>query len=536
MTLFDRMRAIHRSLHRGARHRTHLADIDIRVAVTGSRCTRAVTKWLHSLLTDRGFDVCTWLGGPEPCMFSGAFRYQVDPGVRGLATSIQRAGPCDVLLVENPAEDEYSLRIRNNRLISPHHVLVTNIRPDHGVFGDWKATARAFARSTPSGTRLYCMPPNGKVRRVLRTELARRDAQLIAVSRGDGLGRVPDQECVQVMDEFLTEVDGVGLGDDSAWYRADLRPRWTTISGIRVGTATMVFDTATLEQYRQSVFESTEIQAVVELTAGHDARSAAYVRYLNELGAVGIVRKARIIGSGVDPAVNHLTVPVIVHDQPDPTSVLQAAIADRMPVMAWSTAPSPFLAAFADVVRDTAETDFQRPIRERVRHEDIAIVGSMTNIRRAFREAVADASAIIVIDFTEAWRQWITQWRAAGNGPSLVVITGPASGGRESTGGVGLTVEVIDHPENLDRVLLAIDESIEAAEVPPVVIFASVSDFVGAIDQSSGLEFVEILGERIRQSGGVGYLHVERAMLDESFSAVLDRRFAEFERHDLFPV
>lgn len=528
MTLAGPFGSVQKALRRGHVHSELLSEIDMRVVVTGSRHTRTVVKWLHGILTDRGYDTCAWLTNQNACLLADGFQFPFTDGVRGLTESMHRAGPSEVLIVENSGPDSYEMRAMNQRLVEPHAILLTNIRPDHGVFGDRRKTAQAIARSIPRNTRVFSGETNPTVTRILTRELARRDVTVTPVSVPDAHGAIPESQCAYVLNSFLHAFDDSGLGEHLDRYVNHLRPRWTEVSGTRIFNATDVTDTETLTHLYEWLFsqQPTTFQPVYAIANGHDARTAAFVRYFNDLARRGVIRQARFIGPDLAPAVRAAEFPVIRHEDTDASAVLRAVLSDDWPVIAVANAESPFLEEFGAAIQGRARAERQRFHTVASHASPIRLVDTIDGPEIVDHLGGGNAdSNLVVIDHSGRVAEWIHEWEDAGRSGNLAIISisdgDPAAPPRDRP----ISVELVTEATDLDYVLLLVEEYLGEADGPPVVWYDSINTLLGSVDLSSGLEFLRILAGQILDAEGVGYFQIDRSTLDERAMHRIERVF-----------
>ena len=124
-----------RFLPRGRAHRRRLADLDVRVAVTGTRGKSTAVAWLYEALAARGYDVYAKVTGEEPqSMYAGVSHpIERDGPVRLYETEreIRRFDPADAIVVENQGIREYTTRLVSADYVDPTIVVLTNVRRDH---------------------------------------------------------------------------------------------------------------------------------------------------------------------------------------------------------------------------------------------------------------------------------------------------------------------------------------------------------------------------------------------------------------------
>ncbi|MFB6161089.1 MAG: hypothetical protein ABEJ61_07930 [Haloferacaceae archaeon] len=176
-----------RLLTRGRTHRDRLADVDVRIAVSGVRGKSSLTAWLHDAFVARGYDTYAKVTGERPHSLYNGHRHPIErTGPTKLyetAREIRRFDPRDVVVVENQGIREYTTRLVNEDYVDPTIVVVTNVRRDHldTLGANEFEIARALARSVPAGTRVVTAERNEVLAAYLERELARRDATLTRV-------------------------------------------------------------------------------------------------------------------------------------------------------------------------------------------------------------------------------------------------------------------------------------------------------------------------------------------------------------------
>ncbi|MFC7225829.1 Mur ligase family protein [Salinirubellus salinus] len=351
----DDRRPRRRALTRGRDHRRRLADIDVRIAVTGTRGKSSMVTWLHEAFVARGYDTYAKVTGEEPhSLYNGTLHPIERSGPVKLyetAAELRRFVPVDVLVVENQGIREYTTRLVNEDYVEPTLVVLTNVRRDHlDTLGEgYLGIARSLARSVPPGVQVVTGERNPEVLAYLERELARRDATLVrAVGPEVPLDPAAEQVALLEAALVLAGVTPLTTAEREA-FAGRFEMAWARVPGGRVFDAANVNDVESTELVRRALQGDTPevFQPVVYLRADRPGRTATYVQYLNWLAEAGLVEQVRVVGAHRDVLTRRLRVPVVAHDEriESAAEVLDAALADGWPVVLMGNAVPPFAQA-----------------------------------------------------------------------------------------------------------------------------------------------------------------------------------------------
>jgi len=349
-------------LTRRDRHRDRLADIDVRISVSGTRGKSTLVRWFHDELADRGYDTYAKVTGTDPLSIYNGREWVVPRSGRTTLyeneRELRKFFPMDAVVLENQGITPYTTRLFNTRYVDPTLVVVTNVREDHlDTLGEDRGRiARSLARSIPEGTHVICGEQGASLRRYLSKELNQRGATVTFVDiPGEFLG-TPGAELVYCLDEALREVDGQGLDPDRAeTYLESLRVEWKHLPEGRVLDAAAVNDVQSTEATRRALRGGTTdvIQPLVYLRHDRPGRTASYARYLDLLAEQGHVEQARIVNGHARAFDARTDVPVVIHsasEQPD--AVLSEALGDGWPVILMGNATPEFMQELSRVVEE----------------------------------------------------------------------------------------------------------------------------------------------------------------------------------------
>lgn len=349
---------------RSDRHQDRLAEIDIRLSVSGTRGKSTIVRWLHDELLDRDYDTYAKLTGTEPIsMYNGRER-QIER--RGRTTlyenelEIRRYFPMDAIVVENQGITPYTTRLVNTRYVDPTVVVVTNVREDHlDTLGeDRERVVRALARSIPPDTHVICGEQGEALRRYFARELDQRGATVTFVAIPAEFVHIPGAELVYCVDETLRAVDGRGLDRSRAeQYLDELRVEWRRLPEGRVFDAAAVNDVQSTEAIRRALVGGSGevVQPLVYLRRDRPGRTASYARYLDVLADRGLVEQVRVVDGHAGAFAHRISLPVIPHAPSEaPESVLSDALADGWPVILMGNATPEFMRELSELVEDRA--------------------------------------------------------------------------------------------------------------------------------------------------------------------------------------
>ncbi len=338
----------------GPLHRRRLADIAIRVSVTGVRGKSTAARWLHDILHDRGYDTYAKVTGVSPVSIYNGREHGIDrPGKVRLYENereLRRFGNIDAAVVENQGIRPYTTRLVNEQYVRPHVVFLTNVREDHlDTLGESRLkVARALARSIPEGTNVVCGVQDETIRAYLNDEFERRSATASYVQVPAEHRHIPGAELVYGLDQVLHTVGEPPLEPARReTYLDRMAVSWMTVPQGRVYDAAAVNDTRSVELVRrQLVGESREvIQPLLYLREDRRGRTASFLEYLELLATHDRIEQARVVGRDAELFARHASFPVVTHDEEAeaPGDVLEAALEDGWPVIVMGNTVPEFM-------------------------------------------------------------------------------------------------------------------------------------------------------------------------------------------------
>jgi hypothetical protein len=356
----------------GPLHRRRLSDIGIRISVSGIRGKSTAVRWLHDVLSERGYDTYAKVTGVEPLSIYNGTEHVIDrpPTVRLYENErqLRKFSPIDAAIFENQGIRNYTTRLVNETFVRPHVVFLTNVREDHlDTLGRNRLDiTRELARSIPADTHVVCGERNETLTNYLEGELDRRNSTVSYVQVPPEHRDVPGAEIVYGLDPVLRAVDEPPVDEaeiDSSLDR--MRASWTRLPEGRVYNAAAVNDPQSTELVRRHLLtNSTEVvQPLLYLREDRLGRTAIFLRYLESLAERGVIEQARVVGWGTQLFSRSASFPVVVHDETSesPTDVLDDALDDGWPVLLMGNAVSEFMEELVATIDNRAtETGEQR--------------------------------------------------------------------------------------------------------------------------------------------------------------------------------
>ena len=338
----------------GPLHRRRLADIAIRVSVTGVRGKSTAARWLHDIFHDRGYDTYAKVTGVRPVSIYNGVEHEIDRPERVRLyeneRELRRFGDVEAAVVENQGIRPYTTRLVNEQYVRPHVVFLTNVREDHlDTLGESRLKiARALARSVPEGTHVVCGVQDERLKDYLNSELERRNATASYVQVPAQHRHIPGAEVVYGLDQVLHTVGEPPLDPDRREAYLDrMTVSWMTVPQGRVYNAAAVNDTRSVELVRRQLVGETRevIQPLVYLRADRRGRTASFLEYLDLLAAHDRIEQARVVGQDAELFARHASFPVVTHDEETeaPGDVLEAALEDGWPVVVMGNTVSEFM-------------------------------------------------------------------------------------------------------------------------------------------------------------------------------------------------
>lgn len=345
----------------GPLHRQRLANIDIRIAVSGIRGKSTAVRWLHDVLHARGYDTYAKVTGIDPLSIYNGNEYEIErPAKVRLYENerqLRRFDNIDAAVVENQGIRHYTTRLINSQYVRPQVVFLTNIREDHlDTLGETRVKiARALARSIPKNTHVVCGEQNQELREYIDAELDRRNGTVSYIHVPEPHQEIPGAELVYGLDPVLQAVDEPPLDDaERERYLGQMKVSWTQLPDGRVYNAAAVNDTQSVELVRRYLTSEREepIQPLVYLREDRRGRTVAFLRYLETLADRGDIEQARVVGRDSGTFARHASFPVVIHDEADesPDQVLEEALADGWPVLLMGNTVPEFMQELGETI------------------------------------------------------------------------------------------------------------------------------------------------------------------------------------------
>lgn len=338
----------------GPLHRRRLADVDIRVSVTGIRGKSTAVRWLQEVFHDRGYDTYAKVTGTQPVSIYNGTEHEIDrpEKVRLYENEreLRRFGNIDAAVVENQGIRPYTTRLVNQQYVRPHVVFLTNVRKDHlDTLGENRLkVTRALARSVPEGTHVVCGVQDEAIKEYLNKELKRRDATASYIQVPAKHRHIPGTEVVYGLDQVLHTVGEPPLEPaEREAYLDRMTVSWMTIPQGRVYNAAAVNDTRSVELIRRQLVGESKavIQPLLYLREDRRGRTASFLEYLELLAKHDRIEQARVVGRDAALFARRASFPVVVHgeDGEPPADVLDAAVGDGWPVVVMGNTVSDFM-------------------------------------------------------------------------------------------------------------------------------------------------------------------------------------------------
>lgn len=340
-------------LHRGARHRERLEEVEATIVVSGIRGKSSATTYLYECFEARGYDVLAKVTGNRPVCIRDGERHPIER--EGSVTlyenerELRRHGRPEVLILENQAIGDYTNWVFNRYFADPDVVLLTNVRQDHRdtLGSDRASIARSLARSIPPGTDVVSGEQDEGLRSVLGTELARRGSPATHVTVPDCRATIPGAEVVYGVDAVLDAVTDRPMSRDRLeQYLAEMDVEWTQLPGGRVFNAASVNDVESTEAIRRSLArqDAPVVHPIVYLRRDRRARTDAFLDYLGTLHDGGAIETARVVGETTAAFARRADYPVIDHGpDEDADEVLDLALATGDPVVLMGNTVASFM-------------------------------------------------------------------------------------------------------------------------------------------------------------------------------------------------
>ncbi|WP_254536768.1 Mur ligase [Halomarina litorea] len=356
---------------RGRRHRRLLEGVDLRIAVSGIRGKSSTTRRLHDVFYERGYDTLAKITGDfpltvhngveEPIARDGR-RVTLYENERVLGEFLPRLfaeEPKDVLVAENQAITEYTMRMVNERFVRPHVILLTNIRQDHNdtLGKDRQTIARSFARSIPAGTHVVSGEQHPVIHDYLAAELERRDATLTQVEVPEEHRSYTGAETVYAIDEILRFADEPPLDEERRLsLLGGFRPDWLDLGDGLLFNAAKVNEIESTELFRRHLAgdapDARVVCPFVFLRRDRRGRSASFAEYADILHDRGLIDRVHVAGAGTGAFARAVDPPATEHDieTTAPETVLDRLLATGQPVVLMANTVHPFMRRMREVV------------------------------------------------------------------------------------------------------------------------------------------------------------------------------------------
>lgn len=358
----------------GRSHRRLLDDLDVRIAVTGTRGKTTMVEWLYEALTARNYDTYAKTTGEVPTSHYDGESHEIDRSGQVTlyenAREIRKYDPDDAIVVENQGIRGYTMRLVNERYVDPTVVVLTNVRLDHlDTLGtDYPEIARAFVRSIPPDTRVISGERNPAVAAYLRDAFERNGVSFTQAVSPDAAVPVPGAEFVPLVNAVMATLDAPSLSvEERDRYLSRLDVSWRRLPGGRIYSAADANDVDSTELIRRALLDySTEsIRVLMYFRRDRPGRTASYVDYFDELWARDLLSAVHLVGDHRQVASRKLDAPVVTHDADAESAgdLLDAVLDPGDPVMVvGNSVPDRVQELLAEVER--RETTEREPVPE----------------------------------------------------------------------------------------------------------------------------------------------------------------------------
>ncbi|WP_255198690.1 Mur ligase family protein [Halorarius litoreus] len=359
--LLDRPRAF---LNRGSRHREHLDSAHLRIGVSGIRGKSSTAKLLGQVFTERGYDTYTKITGDHPTSFHNGVQSPIQRKgprvtlyenlnlVREFLPQLARTAPEDVVIMENQAITEYTMRVVNEQYLRPNVLVFCNVRQDHNdTLGKRRQTiARSFARSVPNGCHVISGEQHPVIHDYLRREIEKRGATIEQVEIPDEHTDFVGAETVHAIDHVLEYADEPPLPEERIRSLLEgIQPEWTHLPEGRVFNAAKVNEIESTELFRRLLAGTGDdaelVVPFVFLRADRRGRTASFVEYVNLLADRELIDRVHVGGAYTGVFARNVDVPATQHDTDtrSASDVLDDLLAEGQPVMFMANTVHPFM-------------------------------------------------------------------------------------------------------------------------------------------------------------------------------------------------
>ncbi len=366
-------------LTRGRAHRRRLDELDLRIAVTGTRGKSTLVRWLHEALVDRDYDTYSKTTGQQAMSYYNDVAAEIDRDdsvtLYENEREIKKYDPEDAIVVENHGIREYTTRLVNMRYVDPHIVVLTNVRLDHlDTLGrDYRSITQSLVRSIPSDTHVISGERNEAIVNYLTAELDRRDCQFTsAVPAGRDPGS-PGSELLYLLKTVLEMIDDTPLSEsERKRFRSRLEVSWDQLPNGRIYFAADVNDVDSTEQIRQALQGKNPdpLRPLVYFRRDRPGRTASYVDYLNHLADRELVAGIHTVGDHNSAVTRKFDAPVITHDveTESPEEVLDVVLDAGDPVIVMGNSVPEFVQELESTIqwRASLDTEEERSVQRNV--------------------------------------------------------------------------------------------------------------------------------------------------------------------------
>lgn len=378
--------SIANSLFRGIAHRRRLANIDMKIVVSGTRGKSSLCDWMYEILRSREYDAFAKITGNQPVSKHAGQTHEIERDYRRVtlyetARELRKHTPRDAMILENQAISPYTTRVFNRYFGDPDVIVLSNIREDHlSTLGtDRYEIARSLVRAIPEGTHVVNGERDVHLRRYVDREVRRRGATVSHVTVPPEYDHIPGIESVYALNHILAAVGEAPLDEATLEsYREKMRVEWTEIAGGRVYNAAEVNDVQSTEMVRRSLLRDagSTVEPFLYLRGDRRGRSLSFLYYLEELyeSDPEAFDRVHIAGETTEAFERKASFPVKTHDldRKDAGDVLDDLLTYGHPVFLVGN-------TVADFMRDM-ETEIDERARQ---FEADQAASSGDSIRRA---------------------------------------------------------------------------------------------------------------------------------------------------------
>lgn len=366
------VRQLHTVATRGPRHREIIGNISTRIVISGTRGKSGLTRRLHDIFSDRGYDTAAKITGDRPVMLHNGEQHPIERSGRVTmyenAREIRAHTPDDVLIVENQGITEYTNWVVNDFYVMPHIIVIPNIRQDHldTLGGDRESIARSITRSIPSGIHVVNAEQSSELRQYLDKRLKPRGISITHVDIPNEHQHLLAAEAIYALDEVSRIVDDISLSQERMQsYLDEMRVSWIHVDGGRVYNAADVNDVESTEAVRQTLQHDNPepIEVFMYLRKDRRSRTASFLEYLSRLDEEGVLARTHVTGPLTDVFAQKADFPVVQHDETEETAddVLDEMLASDRPVFLVGNTVAHFMRDMEDAINERAGEPLDGP-------------------------------------------------------------------------------------------------------------------------------------------------------------------------------